>query len=84
MGIRTATDLLKAFPPDQIDPRSPRSGTAPGDFADLVPQGVDPVQIRMLARVLSEADLAPIWNWQARGVATREPIRRPRSRVGAA
>jgi hypothetical protein len=82
LGIRTATDLLMAFPPDQIDPRS-ASPTAGNDYQKLHPTtGIDLDQIRILVRVLNQhTDLAPIWNWQRRGARSRgdhlpHPIRR--------
>lgn len=79
LGIRTATDLLKAFPPSQIDPYR-RSQPASTDFKELVPDWVDQAQIRTLVRVLDEdVGLAPIWNWQTRGVRAKAPSRRPRS-----
>lgn len=77
-GIRTATDLLKTFPPRLIDDyhdedASPR-------FAHLAPRALDMEQIRILVRVLDEeTGLAPIWNWQTRGVEAKATWRRPRS-----
>jgi hypothetical protein len=80
LGIRTATDLLKAFPPEQIDPLI---GDNSGDrlsFGALKPGGLDEDQIRTLVRVLDEdTALAPVWNWQTRGVQARRDCRRPRS-----
>ncbi|WP_432477142.1 hypothetical protein [Nocardioides sp. GXQ0305] len=57
VGIRTATDLLKAMPePD-----------APSDA--MKNSGVDVDQLRVLATVLgNEEALAPVWNWQQNGV----------------
>jgi hypothetical protein len=56
VGIRSATDLLRAFPEAQIN-------------ADDVPHCIDCKQIRILVRTLRESDaLAPIWNWQERGI----------------
>ena len=80
-GIRTATDLLKAFPPDQIDPRhGDMAPTAARHFVELAPAGIDIAQIRSVVRVLNEdTRLAPVWNWQRRGVAARCLDRRPRS-----
>jgi hypothetical protein len=80
LGIRTATDLLKAFPPEQIDRRLDDDGQGRLSFFDLKPRGLDVDQIRTLVRVLDEdTALAPIWNWQARGVQARRDCRRPRS-----
>jgi hypothetical protein len=78
LGIRTATDLLKAFPPEQIDRRVDDDG---GDrFRRLKAVGLDEDQLRTLVRVLDEdTALAPIWNWQTRGVQARRDCRRPRS-----
>ncbi len=87
LGIRTATDVLKAFPPDQIDRRAPADGDpAPGHFRHLFPaEGLDVDQVRTLVRVLAQdAHLAPVWNWQARGVVARAgPGRRQASSAGA-
>jgi len=80
LGIRTATDLLKAFPPEQIDRRVDDNGGDRLSFSDLKPRGLDEDQIRTLVRVLDEdTALAPIWNWQTRGVQARRDCRRPRS-----
>lgn len=80
LGIRTATDLLKAFPPDEIDRRADGNGHAHPGFRHLSPGGLDEDQVRTLVRVLDEdTALAPIWNWQTRGVQARRPCRRPRS-----
>ncbi len=85
LGIRTATDLPKALPPEQIDRRCPAGdGCTPGNFCDLFPEtGLDRDQIRTLVRVLDEdTHLAAVWNWQSRGVVARERTRRPRSAGG--
>jgi hypothetical protein len=80
LGIRTATDLLKAFPPEEIDRRADANdGSHPG-FRRLRPTGLDEDQIRTLVRVLDEdTALAPIWNYQIRGVQASRDCRRPRS-----
>jgi hypothetical protein len=81
LGIRTATDLLKAFPPDLIDAyEQPRDGIPA--FRKLKPhlEHLDEDQIRTLVRVLDEnPNLAPVWNWQARGPEARSEAHRPRS-----
>jgi hypothetical protein len=80
LGIRTATDLLKAFPPEQIDRRVDDNGGERLSFRKLKAGGLDEDQIRTLVRVLDEdTALAPIWNWQARGVQARRDCRRPRT-----
>jgi hypothetical protein len=80
LGIRTATDLLKAFPADEIDQRADQNGHGRLGFRRLRPAGLDEDQIRTLVRVLDEDTLlAPIWNWQTRGVQARRARRRPRS-----
>jgi len=57
VGIRTATDLLKAMP----DPDGPHD--------DLKAAGVDVDQLRVLVKVLdAEEGLTPVWNWQCNGV----------------
>jgi len=75
LGIRKATDLLKAFPPDKINPDSPPpadSGWA-AHLRALAKGGLDLNQVRSIVRVLHSAPspLAPIWNWQKRGVGER-------------
>ena len=75
LGIRKATDLIKAFPPDKMDPDSPPapdSGWA-AHLRALAKGGLDLNQVRSIVRVLDSAPspLAPIWNWQRRGVAER-------------
>jgi hypothetical protein len=81
LGIRTATDLLKAFPPDLIDAyEEPRDGIPA--FRKLKPnlEHLDEDQIRTLVRVLDEnPNLAPVWNWQARGPEAHDEAHRPRS-----
>jgi hypothetical protein len=80
LGIRTATDLLKAFPPEQIDRRIDDSDVDRLSFRKLKAGGLDEDQLRTLVRVLDEdTALAPIWNWQTRGVQARWDCRRPRS-----
>ncbi len=57
VGIRTATDLLKAMP----EPDKPS--------AAITAAGVDVDQLRILATVLDkEEGLAPVWHWQSNGV----------------
>jgi hypothetical protein len=70
VGIRTATDLLKAFSFEQEG----------GKRVFRVPDGLEPPlppdQLRLLVAVLAaEPGLAPVWNWQRNGV--------PDCRVGA-
>jgi hypothetical protein len=80
LGIRTATDLLKAFPPEQIDRRIDDDDAGRLSFRELTAGDLDQDQLRTLVRVLDEdTALAPIWNWQTRGVQARRDCRRPRS-----
>src|SRR6266705_3278230 len=63
VGIRTATDLLKAFSVEQEG----------GKRVFRVPEGLEPPlppnQLRLLVAVLAaEPGLAPVWNWQRNGV----------------
>jgi hypothetical protein len=63
VGIRTATDLLKAFSVEQEG----------GKRVFRVPDGLEPPlppnQLRLLVAVLAaEPGLAPVWNWQRNGV----------------
>jgi hypothetical protein len=71
LGIRKATDLLKAFPPDRMgsdvawDPAQPWHS----HMHDVEQQGLRLSQLRAMVQVLSQdASLAPVWNWQRRGV----------------
>ena len=70
IGVRSATDLLKA-----LDPEAPGSRCA--DRPPLTPEaltahGLDPDQIDLLVRVLrTERGLDPVWNWKAGGPALR-------------
>jgi hypothetical protein len=70
-GIRKATDLLKAFPPDRVDPGRTLAPRSPWQkhLADAARAGLDQAQLRTIVRVLDqEPSLAPVWNWQRRGV----------------
>jgi hypothetical protein len=63
VGIRTATDLLKAFSAE----------TEGGERVFRVPDGLEPPlpadQLRLVVAVLAaEPGLAPVWNWQHNGV----------------
>ena len=63
VGIRTATDLLKAFSVEQEG----------GKRVFRVPDGLKPPlpadQLRLVVTVLAaEPGLAPVWNWQHNGV----------------
>jgi hypothetical protein len=66
IGVRSATDLLKAFDPDT-------PGSQDSDGRPLTPEvftahGLDPDQISLLVRVLrAERGLDPIWNWKIGG-----------------
>jgi hypothetical protein len=80
-GIRKATDLLKAFPPHCVDlgqllpPGSPWQQ----HLAAAATEGLDQAQLRTIVRVLDqEPSLAPVWNWQMRGVRNyAQPARDP-------
>jgi hypothetical protein len=70
-GIRNATDLLKAFPFEYADPGLRLRPGSPWQkhLAEASAQGLDQSQLRTIVRVLDqEPSLAPVWNWQARGV----------------
>jgi hypothetical protein len=63
VGIRTATDLLKAFSVERDD----------GERTYRLPDGLEPPlpasQLQLLVTVLAaEPGLAPVWNWQRNGV----------------
>ncbi len=68
VGIRTATDLLKAFSGESDQPGGvpPRRFVPPADVK-LLPLPED--QLRLLVAILgAEPGLAPVWNWQRLGV----------------
>jgi len=68
VGIRTATDLLKAFSTEdcQLSEGLPRRiFSMPPDLEPPLPAG----QLQLLVKVLAaEPGLAPVWNWQRNGV----------------
>jgi hypothetical protein len=69
LGIRNATDLLKAFPAKRLDPGEELVPAWQQYLADVAGQGLDQAQLRTIVRVLDkEPSLAPVWNWQKRGV----------------
>ncbi|HEV2253427.1 MAG TPA: hypothetical protein VGS06_09565 [Streptosporangiaceae bacterium] len=80
-GIRKATDLLKAFPPHCVDPGNllPPGSPWQQHLADAAAEGLDQAQLRTIVRVLDqEPSLAPVWNWQMRGVRSyAQPARDP-------
>jgi len=69
VGIRTATDLLKAFSAEKDPPCGPlpqRHFAPPADVKRL-PLPED--QLRLLVAVLgAEPGLMPVWNWQRNGI----------------
>jgi hypothetical protein len=74
LGIRKATDLLKAFPVETVDPytRLPSNSPAAAHLRAVQETGLDPAQVRSIVRVLSRnRSLAPVWNWENRGVPQR-------------
>jgi hypothetical protein len=76
LGIRKATDLLKAFPADCLDPGEPLDPGSPWHrhLTDVAGWGLDQAQLRTIVRVLNaEPSLAPVWNWQQRGVRMYVP-----------
>ena len=70
LGIRTATDLLKAFPAEAVDPDSRSPSRRPRLHLQAIKSaGLDVGQVGTMVRVLAqETSLAPVWNWQKRGV----------------
>ena len=68
VGIRTATDLLKAFSAEQerLDGPPQRTFRLPDGLEQPpLPAG----QLRLLVDVLAgEPGLTPVWNWQRKGV----------------
>jgi hypothetical protein len=76
LGIRNATDLLKAFPPGYLDPGHKLAPGSPWQthLTDIAGEGLDQAQLRTIVRVLdNEPSLAPVWNWQQRGVRRYVP-----------
>jgi hypothetical protein len=73
LGIRTATDLLKAFPAEAVDPNSRSPSRRPSLHLHAIKSvGLDVGQVGTMVRVLAqETSLAPVWNWQKRGVRHR-------------
>jgi hypothetical protein len=73
VGIRTATDLLKAYSTEEVEqsPCSlPKRTFAPRPEIKQPP--LPESQLRLLVSVLgAEPGLVPIWNWQRNGVALR-------------
>ena len=79
-GIRTASDLIKAWPAS-----SPTAGNgaarAQAALRNRGLPGLDTEHCELLVRILDEdVRLAPIWNWQARGVQAQDEHRRPGQR----
>lgn len=71
VGIRTATDLLKAFSIEHKGGEPQRAFHMPDGLEPPLPAD----QLRLLVAVLAaEPGLAPIWNWQRNGVAERRPV----------
>lgn len=80
-GVRTATDLLKAFPPEEF---------STDDLEWLQKEGINPRALELLVTVLNaEPALAPVWNWQestmrvsaaARSAARTEGVQAPQQR----
>ncbi len=78
-GIRTASDLIKAWPASAAAAGN-GAGRAQGALRNRGLPGLDPEHCELLVRILDEdVRLAPIWNWQARGVRAQEEHRRPAS-----
>ncbi len=76
LGIRKATDLLKAFPADCLDPGEKLDPGSPWQkhLTEVAGWGLDQAQLRTIVRVLSrEPSLSPVWNWQQRGVRKYVP-----------
>jgi hypothetical protein len=74
VGIRTATDLLKAFSEEQGEPcgaQPRRTFCRPDGLEPPLPVG----QLQLLVAVLgAEPGLAPVWNWQRNGVPDRRSL----------
>lgn len=71
LGVRKATDLLKAFPDERVDPYIEIQKNSPtmAHLLALEQDGLKTAQLRSIVRVLShDKYLAPVWNWELRGV----------------
>jgi hypothetical protein len=71
VGVRTATDLLKAFSVEEPQPDGPMRRVF------RLPDGVEPPldegQLRLLVKVLAqEPGLNPVWNWHRNGVQAHQ------------
>jgi hypothetical protein len=79
LGIRTATDLLKAFPPQQFDPDSipePDSPTT-APLGALRSVGLGPDQVFTTVRLLNgDPALTAVWNWKRPETGIAESHRR--------
>jgi len=76
LGIRKATDLLKAFPAECLDPGKELVPGSPWQkyLTEVAVSGLDQAQLRTIVRVLNaEPSLAPVWNWQERGIRKYVP-----------
>jgi hypothetical protein len=76
LGIRKATDLLKAFPAECLDPGEELVPGSPWQkhLTEVAVSGLDQAQLRTIVRVLNaEPSLAPVWNWQERGIRKYVP-----------
>ncbi len=74
VGIRTATDLLKAFTVQESGPCGPLQ-TRRYDPTSTSSVQLPPGQLSLLVKVLSaEPGLAPVWNWQRNGVVAHAPV----------
>lgn len=80
IGVRSATDLLKAFGPGDGQHVSATAWSAD----QLRARGLDPDQIKTVVRLLAdEPGLDPVWNWKAGG-AGRSRTPQPASRGASA
>jgi hypothetical protein len=79
-GIRTATDLLKAFSKEEQQPCGhPERIFVPPPKDQRLP--LPESQLRLLVAVLgTEPGLAPIWNWQRNGVPAGQNQRQAQDR----
>jgi len=68
VGIRTATDLLKAFSKEAEQPHGSMPERIFDDQPEIKRLPLPESQLRLLVSVLgSEPGLVPIWNWQQNG-----------------
>lgn len=69
-GIRTATDLLAAFPPAEMESMANPTGSIKTALDNFAREGVGATEIRNLIRIIqNQPDLTLVRNWKYDGIA---------------